>query len=105
MLATFGCNLQSMVFSSLTATAANEIAKIVTTAITNWEPRVTVQATVVTEGGAVRLESAFPVTYLVRQTNSRSNLVYPFYLSEAGRAAAGSVIPPATALTGRSMIT
>lgn len=82
MLATFGCDLQSMVFTSLTPTSAAEIGKIVTTAIINWEPRITVENTSVTETEMAGWIS-ISVDYVVRQTNSRSNLVYPFCLSEA----------------------
>lgn len=82
MLATYGCDLLSKVFSTLTTTTANEIATMVTRAITEWEPRVTVETVVVTESeldGWLNIS----IDYVVRQTNSRSNLVYPFYRLEA----------------------
>lgn len=82
MLATFGCDLESMLFTSLTTTTANAIATMVTRAITEWEPRVTVEAVSVTEA---ELAGWLDITivYVVRQTNSRSNLVFPFYRMEA----------------------
>jgi len=82
MLATFGCDLLSKVFTTLTTTTANEIATMVTRAITEWEPRVTVENVVVTESeldGWLNIS----IDYFVRQTNSRSNLVFPFYRLEA----------------------
>lgn len=86
MLATFGCDLLSKVFSVLTTTTANEIAAMVTRAIVEWEPRVTVESVVVTES---ELDGwlDISITYVVRQTNSRSNLVFPFYRME-------STLPP-----------
>lgn len=82
MLATFGCDLMSKVFTTLTTTTANEIGAMVTRAIIEWEPRVSVDNVVVTESdlaGWLNIE----VQYTVRQTNTRSNIVYPFYRAEA----------------------
>jgi phage baseplate assembly protein W len=82
MLATFGCDLISKVFTALTTTTANEIATMVTRAIIEWEPRVLVENVTVTESelaGWVYIN----IDYMVRQTNSRSNIVYPFYALEA----------------------
>jgi hypothetical protein len=82
MLPTYGCNLWSQVFTTLTTTTANEIANMVTNAIIAWEPRVsveTVTVTATTDGsGWVNII----IDYVVRQTNTRSNLVYPFYRNE-----------------------
>ena len=82
MLATFGCDLISKVFTALTTTTANAIATMVTRAITDWEPRVTVESVTVTDSelaGWIDIS----IDYVVRQTNSRSNLVFPFYRMEA----------------------
>jgi hypothetical protein len=82
MLASYGCDLISKVFVTLTTSVANEIAGMVTRAITEWEPRVTVEAVSVSEtelAGRLDIE----ISYFVRQTNSRSNLVFPFYRLEA----------------------
>jgi phage baseplate assembly protein W len=82
MLATFGCDLISKVFSTLTTTTANDIATMVTRAIIEWEPRVTVDNVTVTESvlnGWVDIN----IEYTIRSTNSRSNIVYPFYALEA----------------------
>lgn len=82
MLATYGVDLISKVFTTLTTTTANEIATMVTRAITEWEPRVSVDNVVVSESildGWV----AISIDYTVRQTNSRSNIVFPYYQVEA----------------------
>lgn len=88
MLALYGSDLNSMVFTSLTTTTANQMADLVGQAILTWEPRVDlvdVQVAMV-EPATGKLEIA--IDYRIRQTNSRSNLVYPFYLTEA-------TLPPA----------
>lgn len=82
MLATFGCDLLSKVFTSLTTTTANEIAAMVERALVEWEPRVTVEKVTVTEA-EISGWLDINVDYIVRQTNSRSNLVFPFNAAEA----------------------
>lgn len=87
MLATYGVDLISKVFTTLTTTAANEIAAMVTRAIIEWEPRVSVDNVAVSESildGWV----AISIDYTVRQTNTRSNIVFPYYQVEA-------TLPPA----------
>jgi phage baseplate assembly protein W len=82
MLATYGVDLISKVFTTLTTTTANEIATMVARAITEWEPRVSVENVVVSESildGWV----AISIDYMVRQTNTRSNIVFPYYQVEA----------------------
>ncbi len=83
MLATYGCDLSSKVFSSLTTTNANEICTLVARAILDWEPRVTVENISVTEDVDAQGWLNISIDYCIRQTNSRSNLVYPFYTAEA----------------------
>jgi hypothetical protein len=88
MLATYGVDLISKVFTALTTTTANEIATMVTRAIIEWEPRVTVENVEVSDAildGWV----AIAIDYMVRQTNARDNIVYPFYQVEA-------TLPPPT---------
>jgi len=87
MLATYGVDLISKVFTTLTTTTANEIATMVTRAIIEWEPRVSVEKVDVSESildGWV----AISIDYMVRQTNTRSNIVFPYYQVEA-------TLPPA----------
>jgi uncharacterized protein len=87
MLPTFGCDLMSKVFTTLTTTTANEIAALVTNAIIEWEPRVDVEKVVVTDS---TLDGWLDISidYVVRRTNSRSNLVFPYCRIEA-------TLPPA----------
>lgn len=81
MLATFGSSLWSQVFTALTPTTANEIAHMVSNAIIEWEPRVQVEDVAVTHA-VLSGWLDITISYFVRQTNTRSNLVYPFYTRE-----------------------
>lgn len=87
MLPTYGCALWRMLFRSLTTTVTTEIAEAVRKAVLDWEPRVDLQAVVVeadpTEDGRVLVN----VSYMIRTTNTRDNLVYPFSLRE------GTLVP------------
>lgn len=87
MLPTFGSNLSLEVFAGLSATVANEIANMVKNAIIEWEPRVTVIDVSVTQTDVAAGYVSISVDYQVRQTNSRSNLVFPYYILEATLAA------------------
>jgi phage baseplate assembly protein W len=83
MLATYGCQIWSKVFAALTTTLAYEIASMIRNAILDWEPRVDVENVEVMETAPLRGQLSINITYRIRQTNVRSNLVYPFYRQEA----------------------
>lgn len=83
MLPTYGCDLWQYVFRELNTSLLNDISDVVATAIIRWETRVqllSVTATVDPEQAGLVL---IDVNFLVRRINTRSNLVYPFYLTEA----------------------
>lgn len=83
MAATYGTNLRLKVFDALTQTLINDIRSLILKAILDWEPRIDVTRVDVTPVDPVSGEVLISVDYVVRQTNARSNLVYPFYLNEA----------------------
>lgn len=82
MLPNYGCNLDIMLFEPITTTLITVTKDIIKTAILYHEPRIEVQYlninTSQLHNGLVIIE----IDYLVRSTNSRFNLVYPFYLEE-----------------------
>lgn len=83
MLATYGTSLWQKVFSALTTTMANEIRVLISRAVLEWEPRIDVERVVVQQLDPLQGRLDITVDFVVRQTNTRSNLVYPFYLQEA----------------------
>jgi hypothetical protein len=76
----FGCRIWELLFEPVTANLLGLIAQAVREAIAQWEPRVEVQDVQpvpdAQEGGLVRVA----ISYRVRATNDRRNLVYPFYV-------------------------
>jgi uncharacterized protein len=83
MSPSFGCGLRSRVFSSVSASMITEVKDLVERAILFFEPRITINAIDVVLrdplGGILDID----IRYTVRSTNTRSNIVYPFYYLEA----------------------
>lgn len=86
----FGCNLKKQVFDTISQGTITKIKDSVRRAILFFEPRITLhRVDVVVEDDPQHVHSVYNgfvvihVDYTIRQTNSRSNLVYPFYFMEA----------------------
>jgi uncharacterized protein len=80
----YGCNLEKLVFDPLSTTMITYVKGLVEQAIFNFEPRIIVNDVVI--GGAdtegiILIE----IRFTVRATNSRYNMVYPFFVGEASR--------------------
>mgnify|MGYP006271110647 FL=1 len=78
----FGCDIHKHLFSAATPATLNLIESSVREALVRWEPRIDIEAVAArtdeTEPNKVLIE----IDYHVRTTNSLSNMVYPFYLTE-----------------------
>lgn len=81
----FGCDLDDFLFEELDQGLINAVSRQVSDAVVLHEPRIELEEVEVTErqagGGGVLL--LVQLRYRIRSTNSRYNLVYPFYLQEA----------------------
>jgi uncharacterized protein len=78
----FGCGIPDMVFALNSAGTAGLVANQVRKALLQWEPRIAVSDVQVNpgDGGNALIIS---IDYTVLATNSRFNLVYPFYLERS----------------------
>ena len=78
----FGCHIKRMVFEQLSSNLITEISHIIGHALLNFEPRIRFHhAEVLDEAdldGMIRMR----IDYSVISTNTRHNIVYPFYLAE-----------------------
>lgn len=83
MQETFGCDLASLTFEELDQGLINTIERLLTDAILEYEPRIQVDRIDVAESDAQPGCVLIGVNYTVRDTNSRFNMVFPFYLTEA----------------------
>jgi hypothetical protein len=81
MRSDFGCGLNLMVFADQSQSTIGDAVSEVKLALARWEPRINVLSvdavSTVDEPNLLLIN----VEYLVLATNSRFNLVYPFYLS------------------------
>jgi len=82
MQETFGCNLDAVLFEEMNDALINRVTSLIYEAILEHEPRVDLRAIDVTaadEAGVLQIR----IDYGIRGTNSRFNMVFPFYLHEA----------------------
>jgi uncharacterized protein len=82
MRPTFGCGLKAMVFETMDEGTVAEIRDVVERAVLFFEPRVTLNRVDVTFPDPLGGRLDLVLDYTVRETNTRSNMVYPFYLLE-----------------------
>ena len=79
---TYGCNLRSMVFENITESTKTEIRDIIEKAVLFFEPRIDLNSVDLDTGQIEHGILRVLVNYTVRATNTRSNMVYPFYFRE-----------------------
>ncbi len=85
MQPSYGCDLKSQVFEEIDEEAATVIADLIKRAILFFEPRITVERiSVDIENVEDQLNGIIQIfiTYTIRATNNRQNIVYPFYFAE-----------------------
>ncbi|HHG83408.1 MAG TPA: hypothetical protein ENJ82_01565 [Bacteroidetes bacterium] len=83
MRANFGCNLDQFLFEEIGQGLVTSIRGAVQDAILNHEPRVELDNVAVEDSDEQQGLILVSIRYLVRATNNRFNMVYPFYLNEA----------------------
>ncbi|GHC57901.1 GPW/gp25 family protein [Ulvibacter litoralis] len=82
MLPNYGCNLEEMLFQTLDVTLKTYIKDLITTAILYHEPRIDMLKIELDTTNELEGEILIRIEYLVRNTNSRANMVFPFYKVE-----------------------
>lgn len=79
----FGCALDSVLFEEMDQGFINSVTSVVSHAILYHEPRITLDELDVSESEAQQGLLLISLNYTVKETNSRFNMVYPFYVNEA----------------------
>ncbi|HAA11563.1 MAG TPA: hypothetical protein DCE41_07630 [Cytophagales bacterium] len=79
----FGCAVQNYVFEALTDTLLNEIRGNIKRALVLYESRVDFTQIQVTQDPDELGKVIISIEYTMPDSNSRYNLVYPYYLAEA----------------------
>lgn len=82
MQPSYGCGIKNRVFDTINESAITEIKDMIQRAVLFFEPRITLNSIVIDAGdiydGTVKIE----LNYTIRTTNTRSNVVFPFYFRE-----------------------
>ncbi len=77
----FGCNLNQFMYQEISESLFSHIKEVISDAILRFEARIDVEQISIEfedEQGVLYIT----VAYRIRQTNSRHNMVYPFYILE-----------------------
>lgn len=81
MMPDFGCDLNILAFENIDPNTLGEARSLVESAILNYEPRINIEEVVIEPdplNGIIHIK----LDYTIRKTNSRTNVVFPYYLTE-----------------------
>ncbi len=78
----YGCKLDDLVFETLNLTLKTYVVDLIETAILYFEPRIDMNKVEINENNDLEGELLIELNYTIRSTNTRRNLVYPFYRGE-----------------------
>jgi len=76
----FGCGLQELVFSLNDTSTASRVIFYVEEALKKWEPRIELIKVDANPDDVEKNRLNISIDYRIISTNTRYNLVYPFYL-------------------------
>lgn len=76
----FGCGIHDLVFQSISSNMLGSVISAVSSALATWEPRIDVLEVTPQQDDDDPNRLLIEIDYRIRSTNSRSNLVFPFYL-------------------------
>lgn len=78
----YGCGLKLQVFESINESTLTLIRDSIERAVLFFEPRITLESVEMDAAQSYDGLLLIKLVYTVRTTNSRSNMVYPFYFLE-----------------------
>ena len=76
----FGCRIWNLLFEPINANTLGLMSEAVHEAVGRWEPRVELQDVRVTADQSDQGRVLIHIDYIIKTTNDRRNLVYPFYV-------------------------
>ena len=89
MRGAFGSSLSRYMFAEIDQSMLTSVRGAIYDAILAFEPRIEIDALEVVESGETPGLLTISLLYTLRGTNSRYNLVYPYYIREGAVAAQG----------------
>jgi uncharacterized protein len=78
----YGCGLKRMVFANIDQSAITEIRDAIEQAVLFFEPRITLDGVDIDTTDLFQGVLRIGLDYTVRTTNTRNNIVYPFYFTQ-----------------------
>jgi len=78
----YGCRIHSMVFESINESSITEIKDVIERAVLFFEARISLESIDVDAENVYEGMLNIQLNYKIRTTNTRSNVVYPFYFIE-----------------------
>ncbi len=78
----FGCKMEELLFNPLNRTLKTFVAEMIKTAILYHEPRIDVEKIDINQGDDLTGELLVIIDFKIRATNSRINMVFPYYKEE-----------------------
>ena len=82
MVPDYGCNLDELLFKPLNLTLKTYVVDLIKKAILYHEPRIDVNKIAIDPVNELNGELLIKLDYIIRSTNSRKNMVFPFYKTE-----------------------
>lgn len=82
MMPAYGCNLEELLFKPLNLTLKTFVKDLIETAILYHEPRIDPVSVSIDPAGNEEGLLLINITYIIRSTNARHNVVFPFYKNE-----------------------
>jgi phage baseplate assembly protein W len=76
----FGCRIWDLLFEPINANTLGLMAEAIRDTISQWEPRVDLEDVDVRPDPVSPERVAIDVSYRIKATNDRRNLVFPFYV-------------------------
>jgi phage baseplate assembly protein W len=78
----YGCNLSDFLFEAINTTKLNFLREHIRTAIINYETRIELNDITIDSSNYQNGELRIALDYTIEQSNTRFNLVFPFYKIE-----------------------
>ncbi len=85
MVPNYGCNLDVLLFKSMNITLKTFVIDLIKTAILYHEPRININKIDIDPTDELNGVLLINLDYTIRTTNSRKNMVYPFYKEEGNK--------------------
>lgn len=82
MLPNYGCDMKAMVFESVNESNINFMKNLIENAVLFYEPRITLEDVEFRFEDQLNGKLLIELIYTIRKTNTRTNMVYPYYILE-----------------------